>query len=169
MTIDMLLLSLIVPIFAEFFVVAESAATLSICPIPLDGSCQCFEHTEELNTASFSGTRTGLMVECSNMTGVGLHHDIDSIVKYFNGTRSVFVLVVRDSNLAQLRGLPSGLIDMKHLTLDNTNIDLEQIRESSEILFGLRSFKIYREKFTEIPEDFFRSVQADQRSRCLTR
>lgn len=132
-----------------------AASTLNLCSIPLDGNCQCFEHWEELNSATFSGSKPGLLVECSNMTGISLHHDIDSIVKYFNGTKSIFVLKCRDSNLAHLRGLPSGLVDLKHLTLDNTNIDLEQIRESSEILIALKTFKIYRENFTEIPEDFF--------------
>lgn len=146
----------ILPLLTSFLTTTCATSTLNICPIPMDGSCQCYEHLEELNLPGFTGPKTGLLVECSNMTGISLHHDIDSIFKFFNGTRSVFVLKVRDSNLGHhLRGLPSGLMDLKHLTLDNTNIDLEQIRESSEILVGLKTFKIYREKFTEIPEDFF--------------
>ena len=132
--------------------------TENVCPLPLDGSCQCSEPLdieEPFLSAVSSSKPPGLLVQCHNMTGISLHHDIDSIVKFLNGSNSISELRVRDSNLAHLRGLPSGLADLKHLTLDNTNIDLEQIRESSEILTSLKTFKIYREKFTEIPEDFF--------------
>ena len=87
------------------------------------------------------------------MTGVTLHRDIETIKE--RSKEDIYVLYVRDSNLAQLRGLPSGLVDLKHLTLDNTNIDLEQIRESSEILINLKSLRVFSETFTEIPEDFF--------------
>ena len=133
-------------------------ANLNICPLTLDGNCVCFEHIEELSSPTPFGSRSGLDVQCSNMTGMSLHHDIDSIVKLFNGTKSIFVLQVRDSNLADLRGLPSGLVDLKQLTLNNTNIDLEQVRESSEILASLKTFNVNQEKFTEIPEDFFRDL-----------
>ena len=138
-------------LFACLLSATCTTSKLNLCPIALDGNCHCFEHLEEMNSATFVGPKPGLLVECSNMTGISLHHDIDSIAKFFNGTKSVFVLKVSDSNLAHLRGLPSGLIDLKHLTLVNTNIDLEQIRESSEILVALKTFKIYRENFTEIP------------------
>lgn len=133
----------------------------NLCDIPMDGSCKCLESIKEDEIIIFPRNqepRNGLVVDCNNMTGSGLHHDVDSIVKHFNGSRSISELNVRDSNLAHMRGLPSGLVHLKHLTLDNTNIDLEQIRESSEILESLITFKIYRENFTEIPEDFFKEL-----------
>lgn len=124
----------------------------NICPLQLNLKCQCIEHEEETSQGI---KHSGLRVECSNTTGSELHEDIDKIYNFFNKTKTIHSLQVRDSKLEGLVGLPSGLVDLRHLTLDNTGIDLEQIRESSEILFGMKSLKVYREKFTEIPENFF--------------
>lgn len=124
---------------------------VNICPQP-NGKCQCIEHEEE---TSHGVLKVGLRVECSNTTGSELHEDVDRIYNYFNRNRTIYSLQVRDSKLESLVGLPPGLVDLRHLTLDNTGIDLEQIRESSEILYGMKSLRVYRETFTEIPENFF--------------
>lgn len=127
----------------------------SFCPSLSEGRCVCFDHSEEiLPFHRPSSPVQGLRVECSNMTGVSLHHDIDRI----NRKSPILALSVRDSRMDDLNGLPSGLVDLKHLTLDQTGIDLEQVRESSEILKDLKSFKVLREKFTEIPENFFQDL-----------
>lgn len=139
-------------IFIFFLTSLHVEANENICNFPLI-SCKCFNHSEEIVSPAFVGVRYGLRVECVNMTGVTLHRDIETIKE--RSKEKIYVLHVRDSNLAKLRGLPSGLVDLKHLTLDNTNIDLEQIRESSEILINLKSLRVFSETFTEIPEDFF--------------
>lgn len=146
-------------------VLCSTATSSSICNIAMEGSCVCLDPTEEVDVARevlprLQGLKKGLRVECHSMTGHGLHQSIDAIVKYFNGNRSIWELEIHDSNLANMRGLPSGLVDLKDLTLDNTNIDLEQIRESSENLGSLKTFKVFRENFTETPEDFFRDLNA---------
>jgi Leucine-rich repeat (LRR) protein len=92
------------------------------------------------------------------MTGMTLHHDIDLISVHFKEKRSILALSVRDSRLDDLHGLPSGLTELRHLTLDRTGIDLEQIRKSSEVLKDLRTFQVLRETFTEIPENFFQDL-----------
>lgn len=125
----------------------------NLCPFVPNVKCQCLEQEEE----TLSGFKiTGFKVECSNTTGNTLHTDVDRIyTNYRTRNRTIYSLQVRDSNLKDLYGLPPGLVDLRHLTLDNTGIDLEQIRESSEILIGLRSLRVFRETFTEIPENFF--------------
>ena len=134
---------------------SSSLNQTSFCPSLSEGRCVCFDHTEEiLPFHRPSSPVQGLRVECSNMTGLFLHHDIDRI----NKKSPILALSVRDSRMDDLNGLPSGLVDLKHLTLDQTGIDLEQVRESSEILKDLKSFKVLRERFTEIPENFFQDL-----------
>lgn len=132
------------------------------CPTLLEGRCLCFDHTEDLPPFHHRPTNSptqGLRVECSNMTGLTLHHDIDRISAHFRDKKySILALSVKDSRMDDLNGLPSGLVDLRHLTLDRTGIDLEQVRESSEILKDLKTFRVLRETFTEIPENFFHDL-----------
>lgn len=129
------------------------------CPQQLEGNCTCWDHMEDIynKVSGFAIPTLGLRVECSNLTGSSLHHDVDKIQKQFE-SRYIYSLSVRDSQLQHLIGLPSGLVELRHLSLDNTGIDLEQVRESSENLVNLKTFRVFREKFTEIPEDFFKDL-----------
>jgi len=117
--------------------------------------CQCLKYEDEL-------LKNGVRIECSSTNSSIFHHEIDKIDEFLttklNKTRSIYALQVRDSKLSQLRGLPRGLFEVRHLTFDNTGIDPEQIRESSELLQKLISLRVYNENFTEIPENFFQEM-----------
>lgn len=144
----------------------------NLCPIQLKGKCQCvpplYEEgigkqstnqlprlTSRLPQLDGKTAQNGIRVECTDTESSNFHQDINSIFTYFNGSKTIHALQVRDSNLNQVRGLPSGLQDVRHLTLDHTGIDLEQVRESNELLANLKSLRVYNENFTEIPESFF--------------
>jgi len=137
----------------------SNSSSINQCAHLQESRCQCFEQTEESSQSHSKpqpSTTIGLRVECSNMTGLLLHTDIERI----SNTKKlpIFSLSVKDSRMDDLTGLPSPLVDLRHLTLDKTGIDLEQVRESSEILKDLKTFKVLREKFTEIPENFFQDL-----------
>ncbi|KAI1280618.1 Platelet glycoprotein V [Halotydeus destructor] len=134
--------------------ISQALANTNLCSIELKGLCQCLGYVVEPPFPS-GQKADGLQVECSYTTASKLHHDIDKIFRYFNQTKPIYSLQVRNSDLAGLRGLPSGLVDIRHLVLDNTAIDLEQVRESSELLNGLKSLRVSNENLTEIPESFF--------------
>lgn len=137
------------------------------CAVPTHGKCSCFDYWDTLepngggpggpgpnggpNNAAIMPQK-GLRVECSETTTNALHTDLLDLAK---GNTRIFSLQVRDSNLRDMMNLPQQLHEIRHLTLDNTGIDLETIRESSENLNFLKSMRIYNEKFTEVPEDLF--------------
>lgn len=142
--------TLVICLWFVTLLIARNEVAANLCKV-LKSQCQCVEHVEEVNNVRSDGIR----VECTHTTANALHHDIDRIYNYFNRSKPIHALQVRDSNLRGLPGLPSGLVDVKHLMLDNTGVDLEQIRESNELLIALKSFRVYRENFTEVPEKFF--------------
>lgn len=116
-------------------------------------NCQCVEHAEEIN----NGNKTdGIRVECSGISGAILHQNLGNF--HERSKKVIFDLQVRDSELSDLRGLPSGLWEIRHMLLDNTNIDLEDVRESNELLVALKSLRVYNENFTEVPENFFQGM-----------
>ena len=123
----------------------------------ISGKCECFEQYEEQQFSPTPSKLHGLLVDCTNVTSDEFYNDINHISHYFSVIRNltIYSLQVRDSKLEELAGLPPGLDGLKHLSVDNTGIDLEQIRESSESLATLKMFRVSREKFTEIPENFF--------------
>lgn len=123
----------------------------------ISGKCECYEQYEEQQFSPTPSKLHGLLVECTNVTSDEFYNDINHISNYFSVTRNltIYSLQARDCKLEELAGLPPGLDGLKHLTVDNTGIDLEQIRESSESLATLKMFRVSREKFTEIPENFF--------------
>ncbi|XP_053214859.1 leucine-rich repeat-containing protein 40-like [Panonychus citri] len=113
----------------------------------IKGKCSCF------NVLDDHGDVLGLGVECSETTGSDLHRDIDEI--HFESSTPIVHLKVRDSNLKDMTDLPSGLVDIRWLVLDNTSIDLHVIRESAEILGNLDSLKLFNENYTLVPENVF--------------
>lgn len=125
------------------------------------GKCECYEQYEEQPFAHPPTKLHGLAVECTNVTDEELYTDISHISNYFSQARnlSIYSLQVKDSKLGHSNdGFPHGLDGLKYLTVDNTGIDLEQIRESSESLHTLKMFRVSRENFTEIPADFFHEL-----------
>ncbi|RWS25311.1 aspartate-tRNA ligase: cytoplasmic-like protein [Leptotrombidium deliense] len=90
------------------------------------------------------------------MTATSLHHDIDQLKS--KSQTYILYLQVRNSRLQDMSDLPSGLDGVRHLVLDDTGIDFETLRQSSEILLNLKSLRLYNEHYTEIPEDFFQGM-----------
>ncbi|XP_074602361.1 uncharacterized protein LOC141856028 [Brevipalpus obovatus] len=96
---------------------------------------------------------SGLRVECSETNGKELHRDVDNL--RYTTNRSIVHLKVRDSKLNDMTDLPSGLVGIRSLILDNTNIDLQVIKESAEMLSSLTKLKIFNENYTTVPDLFY--------------
>ena len=111
-----------------------------VCAISFKGSCSCY-------ITNTYATYSDIYLECSNTNASILSNDIDYLT---HCNLWLIELTVKNSNLTHLYNLPSGLYNIQKLTLDNTGIDLETIRESQELLKSLNVLRISNENFTEV-------------------
>lgn len=96
-------------------------------------------------------------LECHDITTEQLHDQFNRIRPY--GLK-VTSLVVKDSNLTALSNLPQGTHELKKLSISNTSIDLEVLKEGSESLDQLTTLEIKNEKISNIPQNFFQEMQS---------
>lgn len=100
---------------------------------------------------------TSIGLDCQYITAEQLH-------EYFNRVKAaslrVVSLSVKDSNLTTLSNLPQGAHELKKMTISNTSIDLEVLKEGSESLDQLTTLEITNEKISNIPQNFFQEMQS---------
>lgn len=95
-------------------------------------------------------------VECSNINSEHLH----DLFNYRTASSRIVSLGVRDSNLSTLNNLPHGVHELRKLSLVNTSIDLEVLKEGSESLVQLSTLEISNEKISNIPQNFFKEMSS---------
>lgn len=104
-------------------------------------------------------TLTNLVgLECQSINSDQIHEQFNRL-KLTNGIHIVS-LSVKDSNLSSLSNLPHGIHQLKRLSLSNTSIDLEVLKEGSESFKELNFLEITNEKISNIPQNFFAEMQS---------
>lgn len=114
-----------------------------------NNNCLCWHFDSNCTCSQINDFN--LRLDCLNTNSSAFMFEIEGLCSNLN----LLELSVKDSNLQHLYNLPSGLYNVQKLILDNTGIDLETIRESSELLKSLKVLRIINENFTEIPESLF--------------
>lgn len=117
-----------------------------------------YNNNNNLTSISSNGNLTNSYLigfECQNITTDQLHDHFNR-VKPFH----IISLMVKDSNLSSLSNLPQGTHELKRLTLSNTSMDLEVLKEGSESLKQLNYLEISNEKISNIPQNFFQEMQS---------
>lgn len=102
-------------------------------------------------------TSTSVGLDCQYITAEQLHDKFNRIKPA--GLR-VSSLIVKNSILTTLSNLPQGFHDLKRLSISNTSIDLEVLKEGSESLNQLTTLEIINEKISNIPQNFFQEMQS---------
>jgi hypothetical protein len=96
-------------------------------------------------------------LDCQYITAEQLHEQFNKIKA---AGLKVSSLIVKDSTLTTLSNLPQGFHELKKLSISNTSIDLEVLKEGSESLDQLTTLEITNEKISNIPQNFFQEMQS---------
>lgn len=100
---------------------------------------------------------SSIALDCQYTTAEQLH---DTFNRIKAAGLKVSSLVVKDSTLTTLSNLPQGFHELRRLSISNTSIDLEVLKEGSESLDQLTTLEITNEKISNIPQNFFQEMQS---------
>lgn len=110
-----------------------------------------------LQQPQLANNTTSVGLDCQYITAEQLHDKFNQIKP--SGFR-VSSLVIKNSNLTTLSNLPQGFHELRRLSISNTSIDLEVLKEGSESLDQLTILEITNEKISNIPQNFFQEMQS---------